>query len=127
MNAPLVNRARLTPEQLDSVRTRAHATARKRVAAEVGEIILARQTLAEVFDSVDAFEAYADQVRDAEAARERDWVACYMAHYFRAFAYYCAFELSGADADFAKSCLSEPDVVRELAHRAQIAAEEIER
>ncbi len=75
-----------------SIRERANASARKRVAAEVGEVILAREAAAESFDSVEAFDAYAAQVRESEAARERDWVACYMQHYFQAFAYYCAFE-----------------------------------
>jgi len=111
----------MTPNQLSSVRERSHATARKRVAAEVGEIIMDRETLHEIFNSVDAFEAYAKQIREAESARERDWVACYVGHYFRAFAYYCAFELSGADAEFARECLRDVDICKEIEHRAAVA------
>ncbi len=111
----------LTPEQMATIRERSHATARKRVATEVGEFIMARETLTEIFDSVDAFEAYAKQIREAESARERDWVACYVGHYFRAFAYYCAFELSGADAEFARECLRDADIGKEIEHRAVVA------
>ncbi len=117
---------RLTPEQMATIRDRSMASARKRVATEVGELILARESPPEPFDSVEAFEAYAAQIREAESARERDWAACFMGHYYRAFAYYCAFELSGADADFAKSCMNEPDIVAEIAHRALIAAEQVD-
>jgi len=114
---------RLTPDQMVTIRERSHATARKRVATEAGEVIMARETLTEIFDSADAFDAYAKQIREAESARERDWVACYMGHYFRAFAYYCAFELSGADTEFARECLRDADICREIEHRAAVAAE----
>jgi hypothetical protein len=117
--------SKLTPDQMASIRTRSLASARKRVATEFGELILAREVAPEPFDSLEAFEAYAAQIRDSEQAHERDWTACFIEHYFRAFAYYCAFELSGADAEFAKECVKSPGIVAEIAHRAKVASEAV--
>ena len=113
---------KLSPQEHQSIRDRSHAQARKRVATEVGEMLLGRESSAAEFASVEAFEAYAEQVREAESARERDWVASYMAHYYRAFAYYTAFELSGADAEFARECLRDPDIAAEIASRVALGS-----
>jgi hypothetical protein len=109
-----------------SIKDRAHAAAQKRVAAEVGELVLARAVPDNMsFASIEAFEAYAQQVRDAELAHERDWTASYLGHYFRAFGYYCAFELSGADAEFAKECMADASICREIEHRTAMVTEDL--
>lgn len=116
---------KLSAEQAAGIRERSHAQARKRVATEVGELLLAREATEEEFASVEEFDVFAQQVKDSEAARERDWVVCYMTHYYRAFAYYTAFELSGADADFARQCARDPDIAAEIAARATLSAEQV--